>query len=84
MNGFSICRFNGIFYTFANGRMRMKAVKDFVISGFQFSSHNGFNDDFGNVVSDHMGTEPFSIFCIEDHFDETFGMSGGRSFSGCT
>ena len=59
----------------------MYAIQYLVISSFQFPSKYGFNDDFGYIITDHMGAQPFSIFRIEYHFNKTLCVASRRCFS---
>ena len=77
MNGFTVGYFNGILHAFTDGWMRMDTVQHFMVGSFQFAGHHGFGNQFGYIIPDHMGTQPFTLFCVEDHFYKTLRMSCG-------
>jgi hypothetical protein len=82
VDGFAVGGFDGVFYRFADGRVGVDAVEDFVIGGLQFAAEDRFNDDLGHVVADHMGAQPFAVFGVEDHFYEPFRVADAGSFAG--
>jgi len=81
VNCFAIGCFDGVFYRFADGRVRVDGIEDFVVGRLQLAAQYGFGDDLGDVLANHMGAEPFAIFGVEDDFDETFGVAGAGGFA---
>ena len=76
MDGFPISHFYRILDTLTDGRVGVNRIQDLVVGGLQFTGRYGFCDHLGYTVSDHMSTQPFAIFGIKDHFNESLGMSG--------
>ena len=82
MDGFAIGCFDGVLDRFADRRVGVDAVEDFVVGGFQLAAEDGFDDDLRYVVADHVGAQPFAVFGVEDHFYKAFGMTDAGSFTG--
>src|SRR6202012_1786584 len=82
MDRFAIGRFHGIFDSFADRRMRVDGVEDFVVGRFQLPAENGLRDDLGDIVADHVSAQPFAVFSVEDDFYKPFRMAGAGGFTG--
>src|SRR6202000_3423534 len=67
----------------ADSGVRVDAVEQLVIGCLEFAADYSLYDDLGYVVTDHVGDEAFSVFCVEDDFYETFCMADAGGFTGC-
>src|SRR6185436_20458422 len=55
-----------------------------MMSCLKFTSYNGLYDDFSNIVTNHVSSQPFAIFGVKYHLYKTFRVAGCRSFTRCT
>ena len=82
MDRFAVGGFDGVFYRFADRWVRVDGVEDFVVGGLQFAAKDRFGDDLRDVIPDHVGAKPFTVFGVEDDFYETFRVAYAGSFAG--
>ena len=82
VDGFAVGCFDGVLYRFADRRVRVDGIEDFVIGGFQLAAEDGFGNDLRDVIADHVGAQPFAIFGIEDDFYEPFRVADAGSLTG--
>src|SRR5690606_6703832 len=77
----AVCRSGSFHDRLADSRVRMNTGYDFVAGSFEFTGGDGFGDDFGHVVSDHMATEPFAVLGVKNDFDKTLRRTSSFCFS---
>src|SRR5690606_38376160 len=81
MYNLAVCRSGSFHDRLADSRVRMNTGYDFVAGSFEFTGGDGFGDDFGHVVSDHMATEPFAVLGVKNDFDKTLRRTSSFCFS---
>ncbi len=51
--------------------------------GLQLPGYHCLCDHFGNIITNHVTTQPFAVFGIKDHFHKTIPITGCTGLSGC-
>ena len=79
MDHFAVSRSCCLHDGFAHCGVRVYGFQDLMSGSFQFTRNNGFGNHFGDIGADHVRAQPFAVLFIKNHFDKSFGSTGGAS-----
>src|SRR5688572_1347164 len=83
MDALAISLGNGFHNRFTHGWVRVHTLDDLVAGGFQVAGYYCFNDHIRNAFANHMATQPFAVFLVENNLHKSIFMSAGTGFSTC-